>query len=129
MARLLLVDDEQRFRTYLGRILEAGGHEVRTAADDTGALAALEGFAPDLLVVDWMLRSKTDGLELAETLRARHPGLRIIVITGHPAGALRERVAAGDFEAVLEKPFSPSLLREALARALDPARRGRADPT
>jgi hypothetical protein len=41
---------------------------------------------------------------------------------------LHERVAAGAFEAVLEKPFAPSLLREVLARVLD-ARRGRGDPT
>jgi two-component system nitrogen regulation response regulator NtrX len=119
MARLLVVDDEERFRIHLGHILEADGHEVRTAANDTGALEALEGFAPDLLIVDWMLRSSTDGLDLAEALRARHPELPIIVITGYPAGALHERVAAGEFAAVLEKPFLRSSLREVVERTLD----------
>jgi CheY-like chemotaxis protein len=130
MARLLVVDDERLVRSYLKRMLEANGHEVRTAADDAGALEALEGFDPDLLIVDWMLRSRRDGVELAEAIRARHPGLRIVVITGYPSDALRERVAAGDFEAVLEKPFLPSALHELLARTLDArgdAARGRGD--
>ena len=71
-----------------------------------------------------MLRSRTDALELAEDLRAHRPGLRIIVITGHPPGSLLERVAAGEFEAVLEKPFPAAALREALKRSLDAARQG-----
>jgi two-component system nitrogen regulation response regulator NtrX len=123
MARLLVVDDEQRFRAYLALILEGEGHEVRTAADDVGALEAARGFAPDLLIVDWMLRSRADGLDLAETLRARHPGLRVIVITGHPAGPLQERVAAGTLAGVLEKPFPISALREAVKGTLGRAGR------
>ncbi len=118
MARLLVVDDEPRFRTHLGRILEAWGHEVRTAADVAGALEVARGFEPNLLIADWMLRSSSDGIELAEALRARDPRLRVVLITGYPSDALRGRVAAGELAAVLEKPFSPSALREVVERAL-----------
>lgn len=123
MARLLVVDDEQRFRVYLGRILEAQGHEVRTAADDAGALEALEGFAPDLLIADWMLRSKADGLALAAMLRRLHPGLAVVLITGHPADELRRHVAGREISAVLEKPFSSSTIRELVERVLADAQR------
>src|SRR5262245_24403204 len=105
MARLLVVDDEQRFRSHLTRILEAWGHEVRAAADDTGAIEAARGFEPDLLIADWMLRSSSDGIELAETLRARHPRLRVVLITGFPSDDLQGRVAAGGPVGVLEKPL------------------------
>jgi len=124
MARLLVVDDEQRFRSYLTRILEAWGHEVRAAADDTGAIEAARGFEPDLLIADWMLRSSSDGIELAEALRARHPRLRVVLITGFPSDDLQGRVAAGELVAVLEKPFAPSALREVLERALGGAASG-----
>jgi len=118
MARLLVVDDEQRFRSHLTRILEAWGHEVRAAADDVGALEAAGDFEPDLLIADWMLRSSSDGIELAEALRARHPRLRVVIMTGFPSDGLQRRVAAGELVAVLEKPFAPSALREVLERAL-----------
>jgi two-component system nitrogen regulation response regulator NtrX len=121
MARLLLVDDEPHFRTYLGRILEADGHEVRTAADDVGALAALEGFAPDLLIADWMLRSKADGLAVAASLRLRHPGLAVVLITGHPVDELARHLADSNIAAVVEKPFASSEIREVVARVLGKA--------
>jgi two-component system response regulator (stage 0 sporulation protein F) len=118
MARLLVVDDEPRFRTYLGRILEADGHEVRSAADDVAALEAAKDFAPDLLIADWMLRLKADGLTLAASLRRRHPGLAVVLITGHPADELRRHLAGRNIAAVLEKPFPSSEIRELVARVL-----------
>jgi len=118
MARLLVVDDEPRFRTYLGRILEADGHEVRSAADDVGALETVEDFVPDLLIADWMLRSKADGLALAASLRRRHPELAVVLITGHPADELRRHLAGRNIAAVLEKPFPSSEIREVVARVL-----------
>ena len=124
MARLLVVDDEQRFRGHLTRILEAWGHEVRAAADDAGAIEAAAEFEPDLLIADWMLRSSSDGIELAETLRARHPRLRVVLMTGFPSDGLQGRVAAGELAAVLEKPFAPSALREVIERALGAAGSG-----
>jgi CheY-like chemotaxis protein len=118
MARLLVVDDERRFRSHLCRILEAWGHEVRDAANGAGALEVAADFAPELLIADWMLRSSSDGIELAQALRARHPALRVVVITGYPSDALQARVSSGELVAVLEKPFAISTLREVLERTL-----------
>jgi two-component system nitrogen regulation response regulator NtrX len=123
MARLLVIDDEPRFRGYLGRILEAEGHEVRTAADDAGALEALEGFSPDLLIADWMLRSRADGLAVAALVRRRHPRLAVVLITGHPVEELEPHLAGREIAAVLEKPFSTSAIRELVDRVLVDARR------
>ena len=122
MARLLVVDDEPRFRSYLAHILEAEGHEVRTAADDVGALEALEGFAPDLLIADWMLRSRADGLAVAALVRRRHPRLAVVLITGHPVEELHRHLAGREIAAVLEKPFPSSAIRELVERVLDDAR-------
>lgn len=118
MARVLVVDDEPRFRSYLARILEAQGHEVRTAADDVGALEALPDFAPDLLIADWMLRSRADGLALAAQLRRRHPRLAVVLITGHPSEALGRHLLGREVAAVLEKPFPSSAIRDAVEQAL-----------
>jgi DNA-binding response OmpR family regulator len=121
MARVLVVDDERGFRTYLRRFLEAEGHEVRTAADPAGALGAVEDFTPDLLIADWMLRSEQDGLTLATRLRSRFARLAVILITGHPSDALHGSVRVGEVAAVLEKPFGASSLREVVERTLGAA--------
>jgi CheY-like chemotaxis protein len=115
---VLVVDDERRFRIYLERILADAGHAVRTAADDAEALRVAAEFAPDVLIADWMLRSSVDGLALAAALRERHPDLLVIVITGHPPEDLEARLAAGEIAALLEKPFLPDALRDAVARVL-----------
>lgn len=119
MAKLLVVDDEPRYRQQIRHLLEREGHTVETAVDGRGAVDISHRFSPDVLIVDWMLRDPLNGLDLAKLLHARFPRLAIILITGYPSTRLREEIGERSWPVrVIEKPFELDELRETLRWAL-----------
>jgi len=81
-AWLLLVDDDDTFRSVLARALARRGFEVRTAADVPDALRLVSESPPSHAVVDLRMPGAS-GLELVEALRRRSPAARIVVLTGY----------------------------------------------
>jgi two-component system response regulator RegA len=79
---LLLVDDDDTFRTVLARALARRGFDVRTAAHVPDALRLAEESAPSHAVVDLRMPGAS-GLELVEALRRRSADTRIVVLTGY----------------------------------------------
>lgn len=83
MPVCLLVDDDADFRDLLATALRRrAGYEVVIAADGAAALAASAVQVLDEAVIDLRL-ARESGLELIEPLLARHPRLRIVVLTGY----------------------------------------------
>ena len=68
--RILVLDDDADYGTALADWLQANGFTVRTEQDPAALEAALEAFAPDLLLLDQRLGSAT-GTEVLRRLRAR----------------------------------------------------------
>lgn len=109
--RLLLVDDDPSCRFLLSSFLDEEGHEVREAETIAQALACITDFSPELAFLDCNLPDGS-GLELAATLRSRHPGCTLVLLTGN-----REEEVVGDVSAIdhfLTKPFSLSKIRALL---------------
>ncbi|HIF95154.1 MAG TPA: sigma-54-dependent Fis family transcriptional regulator [Myxococcales bacterium] len=122
---VLVVDDEALIRSTIRRTLRKHQYKVFEAASCSEALEILDSsVAIDVVLLDLNL---PDGLgwNLIEAVqdRADRPGLIIVTgegRVGHAVTALRR--GASDF---LMKPFTPSQLEDALARALtEPALRG-----
>lgn len=63
----------------------------------------------------------TDGVELSERLCALRPGLKTVYMSGYPGG-IAGNIDKICSETLLEKPFSPEALLNALRRALDSPR-------
>ncbi|MBI5385307.1 MAG: response regulator transcription factor [Verrucomicrobia bacterium] len=84
-TRLLLVDDHRLFRDGLRLMLSqrAGFTVVGEAADGQAALECVEHGAPDLVLMDLHLPDGS-GLEVSRQLLARHPALRILVLSANP---------------------------------------------
>jgi two-component system, cell cycle response regulator CpdR len=79
MARILVVDDEPLFRTFVASVLQIAGHQTTLAAD---GLEALESPGPfDLLLTDLMMPRMTGG-ELARRMRQRNPVVKVLYLTG-----------------------------------------------
>lgn len=79
---ILLVDDEERLRLTLGKMLRAQGFVVREADSGTAAVAALTQEPAEIVILDL----KMPGMSGAETLKAlkdRDPDLEVIILTGH----------------------------------------------
>ena len=117
---VLVVDDEADIRELVSGVLEDEGYAVRTAADSSGALDAIEERRPSLVLLDvWLQGSKLDGLQLLEQIKRRDPTLPILMISGH--GNLDTAVAAIREGAVdfIEKPFEASRLLHLVDRATE----------
>jgi DNA-binding NarL/FixJ family response regulator len=119
--RILVVDDEPIYREYLDQFLGHQGMSVRTAETGAEAIAIGREFRPHVLLVDWMLRSEMQGIEVAAALQAAQPELRILLMTGFSTADVVGATTRVDVEGILEKPFALG----DLARAIEGAVAGR----
>jgi len=120
---ILIVDDEADIRELVAGILQDEGHGARTAKDSDDALAAIEKRRPQLVFLDiWMQGSRLDGLQLLDVLKAEHPEVPVVMISGH--GNIETAVAAirkGAYD-FIEKPFKADRLVLVAERALENSR-------
>jgi two-component system OmpR family response regulator len=123
--KILVVDDEPNIVDVLSMALRFQGFEVDSAENGERALAAVERFKPQLMVLDVMLPDM-DGFEVAERLGAQRGKVPIIFLTARDAteDKLRGLTTGGDD--YMTKPFS---LEELVARIRVILRRtGAAEP-
>jgi two-component system alkaline phosphatase synthesis response regulator PhoP len=82
-GEILLVDDDPDLRDSLQIILENHGYAVRTAANGKETLEALRAKRPDLMILDIMMATETEGFEIAYELKNRPDSreLPIILLT------------------------------------------------
>src|SRR4028119_1891986 len=117
---VLVVDDEADIRELVGGVLEDEGYEVRTAADNTATLDAIEERRPSMVLLDvWLQGSRLDGLQLLQEIKRRDPSVPVLMISGH--GNLDTAVAAVREGAVdfIEKPFEAERLLYLVRRATE----------
>ncbi|GAA1902818.1 response regulator transcription factor [Streptantibioticus ferralitis] len=79
MSRVLLIEDDPAVRHGVTLALRRRGHEIEAAATGEAGLAALEGFRPDLVLLDLMLPGAS-GFEVCRRIRATRQ-LPIIMLT------------------------------------------------
>jgi DNA-binding NtrC family response regulator len=82
-GRILVVDDEFLLRDSIRIVLEKEGYEVFTAADGEEAMKQLEAGLPQVVLSDIKM-PKTDGIELLKTIKAEHPEIEVVMLTGYP---------------------------------------------
>jgi two-component system nitrogen regulation response regulator NtrX len=120
---ILVVDDEADIRELVAGILEDEGYVVRTAGNADDALAAIETRRPQLVLLDiWLEGSRLDGLALLDIIKANHPDLPVVMISGH--GNIETAVAAikqGAYD-FIEKPFNADRLVVIASRAIETLR-------
>ncbi len=126
-TRILVAEDDPALRRLIDMLLTNQGYDVRTVADGADALACVETWAPDALVVDVMM-PRVSGLTVCRELRAsaRYATVPIILLTA--------RVFDDDIQQVLDlggiefmsKPFNPRQLVAVLQRLTEPAAEGSA---
>ncbi|HZX32699.1 MAG TPA: response regulator [Rhodocyclaceae bacterium] len=105
--KILIADDEPNIVISLEFLMKKEGFQVAIANDGEEALAKVDSFKPDLLLLDVMMPRKS-GFEVCEALRAdpARAGLRIVMLT---AKGRQTEVAKGlalGADAYITKPFS-----------------------
>lgn len=100
---ILFVEDEVLLRDMVCEALEAEGFSLQCVETAVQALPCLTGERVfDALITDFALPGGVSGLDLALAAHERHPDMRIIVVSGHPAAALGQLPAGSVF---LQKPY------------------------
>jgi two-component system alkaline phosphatase synthesis response regulator PhoP len=77
--KILIVDDDADFTAALSSFLEANGYQVLQAQDGSEGLRVAKAESPDLVLMDVMMRERTEGFFTAQEMR-RTPGLEKIPI-------------------------------------------------
>lgn len=117
---ILLVDDDDRFRSRTARAFEERGYEVQQAENYDTALAIAENESTELAVVDLRMPGKS-GLELVRELHRIDPSTRIIVLTGYGSIATALEAVRLGARHYLTKPADVDELITAFDRAPDTA--------
>lgn len=110
-ARVLVVEDDQAIREALVGSLGDAGYIVRGLPDGSRLEAELDGFRPDVVIVDWMLPGR-DGPTLARVVNALS-STPVVLLTARDEMADRLRGFDAGVDDYLTKPFA---VAELLAR-------------
>lgn len=112
-ARILVVDDEASIVDAVATALRYEGFTVEEARDGRDALAAVERFEPDLLILDWRLPD-IQGIEVLRRIRERGLQTPILFLTATDTVEDKAEALGAGGDDYLTKPFS---LDEISARA------------
>jgi len=114
---ILLVEDEDLIREMVAATLQTLGYRVITAVDGEDALVQWHAaLTPIDLVVTDLLMPRLGGHALAERLRAGHPGLRVLFMSGYSGED--DRSEDGRLAEFLAKPFTTAQLAASIRTVL-----------
>lgn len=122
MARkVLIIDDDPEFVEAITNLLETKGYDMESAATGQDGIKKAEATKPDLILLDVMMATKSEGFDVARELHANEnlKDIPVVMVTG----VRKEMNLPFGFEAdedwlpvkeVLEKPIKPETLLRAV---------------
>lgn len=116
---ILVIDDHAPNCKMVRVLLEGEGYEVRCAQDAKTALAMLETFRPQLILMDIQLPGM-DGLALTRMLKADPSlsGVTVVAFTSHAMKGDEERILAAGCDGYISKPIDTRRLAPRIASYL-----------
>lgn len=116
--KLMLVDDEEGLRRFLGLTLMDLGYKVETAENGESALKLLMTFQPDIILTDIKM-PRMDGIDLLKAVKSDYPHIEVIMLTGH--GDMDLAIESLKFEAAdfITKPVNDEVLELSLDRVME----------
>jgi len=116
--KILIVDDEERFRLTLAKMLTAQGLEVAGVEGGREALEELARQPCDVIILDLRM-PEMDGIEALAEIKKVHPEIEVIVLTGHASvDAAMEIIKRGGYYYLL-KPYPIEELMEKIEAAYE----------
>jgi DNA-binding NtrC family response regulator len=115
---VLIVDDEEKVRKYLARLLLKRGFTVSTVSDGNEALQFLQTQDVDIVLLD-VLMPGPNGLDTLPEIKVLRPLTEVLMLTGNASVECGvEGIRRGAFDYLL-KPVDLNTLLERIQRAMD----------
>jgi len=125
MARILIIDDDPDFVEAMKIILESDGYDVDAAYDGDEALLKIRNELPDLILLDIMMRSKSEGFSLARIIKQdeslkKIPIIAVSAVTKETGFKFNPDIDQDFFpvDEYLEKPIESEKLLEVVSKML-----------
>lgn len=121
MSRILVVDDDPDFVEITRTVLEGNGYEVEAAADGEQALQAMRADPPDLVLLDVMMSTLLDGLNVSHVMNedpvlSKVPIVMVSSITDSPSAGMFPTDEYIPIDAWISKPVQSDDLLTKIAQ-------------
>jgi DNA-binding NtrC family response regulator len=116
--QILIVDDEEKIRKVLTRLLQDEEYHVKSVENGQKAIAILHSYKADVVLMDQNMPG-ISGIDALVTIKEKNPFLTVIIITAHGEVSLAvDAIKKGAYD-YLEKPFDNDKLLLLIKRAID----------
>jgi two-component system chemotaxis response regulator CheY len=118
-ARILIVEDNPVIRDLMRGIMRHDAElvVVGEAANGENAIDLVEKLRPDLICLDVLLPG-LDGIAILRALRAVHPEMRVVLVTGQATSSIVSEALALGAAGIVVKPFNAARLISTVRSAL-----------
>src|SRR5262249_51640589 len=117
-TRALVIDDEPAVRAFVERVLHDAGYETMAAPDGlTARDLVLESGPPAIVVPDESMPGMS-GHEFSRWIRQRHPGVKVLYLSGYADPVFRDHRELWEEEGYLDKPCTMRGLLQAVSLLL-----------
>ena len=118
MARILVVDDDERICKVFAEFLTGEGHEPEIASNAGDALKSVRAGRPDLVLMDIRMPG-TNGLEALEMIRRVDPDIHVVIMTAYGTSQTSiEAMRLGAYDYLI-KPLDLHELKKVINSALE----------
>jgi CheY-like chemotaxis protein len=119
-SRILIVDDNPDILKLVSKMATLLGYRPTAAEDGVGALYYLTRGHYDLVITDYDMPF-IDGYQLADQIKEKHFGTKVIIMTGHSESDIADLLdGSGIVDGLLLKPFKLETLKEKIEMAIQP---------
>jgi DNA-binding response OmpR family regulator len=101
---VMVVDDDEFILDILQKIIRRDGYEVIPVRSALEALKTLEETKVEVIISD-IVMPEMDGMELLASVKTKHPGVQVVMITGHSGRFGKESVLDAGADGFISKPF------------------------
>ena len=118
---ILVAEDNDAVRNFTVQVLQSAGYKVLEARNGEEVLDLMEketGTPIHALLLD-VVMPKMNGWEVFRTLQARHPGLRVLFMSGYSENAVHINFVIKAGCRLIQKPFSREALLRSVREVLD----------
>lgn len=115
---ILVVDDEEDFRTVFSSVLSSAGYEITMAKSGEEAIEAIRNRTFDLVVLDINMPN-INGIQVLDWIRKDFPAMKVIIMTGYYDEAHIDESLRRGADEVFGKPFQVGNVLNSVRRLLE----------